>query len=105
MPATQLGLFDDDPAVRPATRHEFVASPEFVARIRAELEATLAMVRVADRLPWPDLTRMTLAELRFRSIVRWLPEAEAAGLRAAFDTEMERLYALEDARLEAQSST
>lgn len=93
MPNTQLGLFDDDPAARPATRHEFVASPEFVERIRSELTATLAMVRAADRLPWPDLTRTTLAELRFRSIVRWLPAEEAEALRAAFDTEIDRLYA------------
>ena len=104
MPATQPDLFGDDPAARPARRHELLASVELVERIRSELEATLAMVRAADRLPWPDLTRMTLAELRFRSIVRWLPEAEAAGLRAAFDAERERLYALEDARLEAPSS-
>jgi hypothetical protein len=101
MAATQLSLFDDDPAVKPAKRHEFVASPEFVERIRSELTTTLAMVRAADRLPWPDLTRTTLAELPFRSIVRYLPPLEAEALRAAFDAEIERLYALEDARAAA----
>lgn len=44
----------------------------------------------------PDLTRATLAELRFHSIARWLPEDEAAELRAAFETELTRLYAAED---------
>lgn len=101
MVSAQFGLFDDDSAVRPARRHEFVADAAFVARIRAELEATLATVSAAERLPWPDLTQMTLAELRFRSIVRYLPELEAAALLAAFDAEMDRLYAIEDARAEA----
>jgi hypothetical protein len=54
---------------------------EFVTRIRDELEATLGAVRQAERLPWADLTRATLAELRFHSIARWLPEKEGAALR------------------------
>lgn len=72
--------------------------PDFVARIRGELEATLRTVRRAEQLPWPDLTRATLAELRFNSIAGWLPDAEAATLRAAFETEMARLYEAEDRR-------
>ena len=76
----------------------FEATPDFVARIRAELNETLALVRAAELLPWPDLTRTTLAELRFNSIARWLPDAEATELRSVFDAEMGRLYDAEDHR-------
>ena len=69
-----------------------------MARIRGELETTLCAVRQADSLPWPDLTRATLAELRFHSIAGWLPEREAATLREAFEAEMRRLYHLEENR-------
>ena len=55
-------------------------------------------VRRAATLPWPDLTKATLAELRFNSIAGWLPDEEAAALRAAFEAEMVRLYAAEDER-------
>jgi len=76
----------------------FVEEPpaDFPARIRGELEATLRCAREAAPLPWPDLTRTTLAELRFHSIAGWLPDAEAAALRAAFAAEMTRLYERED---------
>lgn len=71
---------------------------DFIARIREELEGTLAIVRGAGSLPWPDLTRTTLAELRFHSIAGWLAEDEANTLRAAFESEMSRLYDIEDGR-------
>ncbi|MFL5334913.1 MAG: hypothetical protein ACJ8H8_17405 [Geminicoccaceae bacterium] len=58
-------------------------------------------MRAAELLPWPDLTRTTLAELRFNSIARWLPDAEAAALCQAFDAEMTRLCEVEDRRAEA----
>jgi hypothetical protein len=67
---------------------------DFIARIRGELTGTLARVREAAVLPWKDLTAATLAELRFNSIAGWLPEDEAAALRAGFQREMNRLYAL-----------
>src|SRR4051794_39149275 len=70
--------------------------PDFVARIRDELQGTLSLARQAARLPWPDLTRATIAELRFHSIVRWLPEDEQGPLRVAFEAEMARLYDVED---------
>lgn len=70
---------------------------ELAPRVRDELRSTLATVQAAERLPWPDLTRTTLAELRFHSIARWLPAEEAADMRAAFEIEMTRLYAAEDA--------
>lgn len=71
---------------------------DFVARIRAELRDTLARARDAHALPWPDLTRTTLAEMRFHSVASWLPPDEARSLRAAFAAEMDRLYARHDAQ-------
>ena len=98
MPNSQPDLFADQ-----QSEHQAVAPgafepppPEFIVRIRNELEGTLHAVRTAAMLPWPDLTRATLAELRFHSIARWLPAAEAQGLRAAFEAEMARLYDLYD---------
>jgi len=100
MPDPQLNLF---PNQQSADRDRAPAGLEqppadFVARIRSELEATLETVRQASALPWPDLTRATLAELRFHSIARWLPDEEAAALREAFEAEMARLYEQEDNR-------
>ena len=73
-----------------------------VERIRQKLLATLALVRGAEFQPWADLTRMTLEEISFRSMCDHLPAAEAAAMRAAFDAEMDRIYANEDARWEAE---
>jgi hypothetical protein len=66
----------------------------FIARVRSELTDTLARVREAAALPWKDLTAATLAELRFNSIAGWLPDDEASALRAGFQREMNRLYAI-----------
>ena len=100
MTSPQTDLFAElAPASDPA-KVVFEVTPDFVARIRAELNYTLALVRAAELLPWPDLTRTTLAELRFNSIARWLPEGEAAALRQAFNAEMTRLYDAEDRRVE-----
>lgn len=97
MPEPQLDLFGEQPArVGNAPVVTFVPDAAFVDKIRRELVGTVAMVRAADGLPWPDLTQMTLAEMRFRSISRYLPDAEAAELRAAFDSAMERIYEIEN---------
>jgi hypothetical protein len=100
MPYSQADLFADHPAALEEVAAPALEPPpaEFVARIRGELDATLRAVREAEALPWSDLTRATLAELRFHSIARWLPDEEASGLRAAFEAEMARLYEREDAR-------
>lgn len=96
----QADLFDMAPGDAPAARpgHGGLAEPPdaaFVDGVRQELTATLARVRAAaDALPWRDLTAAYLAELRFRSISRWLPAAEAARLVASFDAELDRLYAV-----------
>jgi hypothetical protein len=75
---------------------------DFVARIRDELTGTLARARGAAALPWKDLTAATLAELRFDSIAGWLPQDEAAALRAEFHRELDRLYAALDAARAAE---
>lgn len=99
MKDAQLSLFGErQPSLEELLPAGFERPPaDFTARIRAELEATLATARVAERLPWPDLTGATLAELRFNSIAGWLPAAEAQDLRARFEAELARLYAAEDA--------
>ena len=105
MPMMQHDLFADEPsAASNAPRGRFEATPEFIAGIRAELEATLRMAREAATLPWPDLTQTTLAELRFESLTGWLPKEEGQALRVAFEAEMTRLYDAEDARREAASA-
>jgi hypothetical protein len=76
---------------------------EFIARVRDELNTTLVRAREAGTLPWRDLTTATLAELRFHSIARWLPADEAAALRADFQREMGRLYAIADAASDSPS--
>lgn len=98
MPASQPDLFADHQAAREERAPAGFELPpaDFVARIRNELVSTLHTVRQAETFPWPDLTRTTLAELRFHSIARWLPDDEAAALRAAFEVEMARLYERED---------
>jgi hypothetical protein len=87
--AQQGDLFEiDDHAVRceppPA---------DFIARIRDELARTLTKAREASALPWRDITQAYLAELRFNSIIAWLPPDEARVLRADFQRELGRLYA------------
>jgi hypothetical protein len=65
---------------------------DFIARIRGELQATLALAAGAEVLPWPDLTKALLTEMRFTSIANWLPLQEADALRSAFNAELDRLY-------------
>ena len=89
----QRDLFESTAAEPPPT--DFIA--RFIARVRDELNTTLARVRGAATLPWRDLTTATLAELRFHSIASWLPADKAAALRAEFQREMGRLYAIAEA--------
>ena len=60
------------------------------------MPSTLAMARAAAQLPWKDLTRATLADLRFNSVACWLPPEEANALREHFQREMTRLYDIAD---------
>ncbi len=97
--APSSDLFDPAPNPRPEP-----LPPHEVDRIRQRLLATLALVRGAQFQPWEDLTRMTIEEIGFRSMCGWLPSGEAAELRAAFDAEMDRIYANEDARWDAEEA-
>lgn len=93
--ARQGELFDRQPDLFdrvPEAEGQEPPPADFIDRIRAELQQTLARVRAASVLPWSDLTRTYLAELRFHSIARWLGEEEATALRTAFSAEMKRLY-------------
>lgn len=108
MPAFQTDLFEDQPTGPQGTLPFGLKEPppaEFVARIRAELVATLRLAQAAATLPWPDLTQATLAELRFKGILGWLPEDEASALLAAFEAELDRLYAAEDERSAAEQTS
>jgi hypothetical protein len=70
---------------------------EIVAIVRARLHATLALVRAADAMPWPDQLAIIREDNAFRFGKDVLPPAEGAALWAAFDAEMDRLYAIMNA--------
>ena len=70
------------------------ASDEIVAAIRTRLHATLALVRSATAMPWPDTLAMIREDNAFRFGKDALPPEEGAALWAAFDAEMNRLYAI-----------
>lgn len=99
--ATQPDLFASSEAPLEPQVEEFDPDrEEFVQRLREELNATLALAQAAPRFPWRDLTRTLMAEMRFHSIAEtWMPPEEGARLRAAFDVEMVRFYAVHDAEL------
>lgn len=101
MPAAQLDLFPEPREPSPAR----AADPLLLGSVRRELSAMLEAYRAAARLPEGDLTKATVAELRFHSLARALPEAEAAALTTAFDAELDRLYALEERARAAGSAT
>ena len=95
--ATQFDLFAPPglpPAAAPVAEQD-AGRASLVARMREELSAELDRLRAATRLPWPDYTASALAELRFESLTRWLPDEEAEALRAAHASELDRLYAAE----------
>lgn len=76
-----------------------VARPpeDLVVLIRARLNATLAMMKAAQAMPWPDRLSIIHAENAFRFDKDALPPEEAARLWAEFDREMDRLFALAEA--------
>ncbi|WP_337875348.1 hypothetical protein [Elioraea sp.] len=69
---------------------------ERLARLEAELNGLLERVRRAERLPFRTLTQALLAELRFMRAHHDIPDGAAK--YAAFQAEMQRLYAIEDER-------
>ncbi|MFN8982912.1 MAG: hypothetical protein ACK5X9_10350 [Alphaproteobacteria bacterium] len=71
---------------------------DFIAFQRAELHKMLAFARDAETFPWANSTKSALAEMRFDGLAHWLPAEEAQMLRDAYAKELDRLYALEDAK-------
>jgi hypothetical protein len=67
---------------------------ERLARLEAELNGLLDRVRTAERLPFRNLTEALLAELRWMRAHHEI--ADGAAKYAAFQAEMQRLYAIED---------
>jgi hypothetical protein len=93
MPSPRQGdLFGND---QPDPSDEDFETPVFYPdpdEVRAELHRILAEARAAKSLPW-DTQRTALYQTIFPQMTGCLPEDEAAQLRFAFDTEMERLKA------------
>jgi hypothetical protein len=77
-------LFGED-----APTPEYRADPD---EVRAELLAILAEARAAQTLPW-DARKLSFYQTVFPQMTLWLPDEEAAQLRFAFETELERLKA------------
>ncbi len=68
---------------------KYYADPE---KVRAKLHKLLAEMRAAGSMPWDDRT-LRLHQTVFPQMTDWLPDEEAAQLRFAFATELERLKA------------
>ncbi len=88
MPAAQADLFaaPSRAAERP--------SDEVAALVRARLHATLALVKAAEAMPWPDTLSIIREDNAFRFGKDALSPDEGAALWAEFDAEMDRLYAV-----------
>jgi hypothetical protein len=69
-------------------------SEEILAIVRRRLHAALDLVRGAGTMPWTDMLDIICEDNAFRFGKDLLPPAEGAALRAAFDVEMDRLYAI-----------
>jgi hypothetical protein len=61
-------------------------------KVRARLHRILAEAKAASTVPW-DPSRVSLYRSIFPQMTLFLPEAEGAQLRFAFDAEMLRLQA------------
>jgi hypothetical protein len=94
----QLDLFGDPRGQERPQAARLDAPPDFVDRIRKELQGTLALAREAEYLPWSDVLLALMAEKRFHSVSRYLPEDEATALCEALEVELVRLYEAEDRR-------
>lgn len=80
-PQPDLFGADSPPAYRPDSD-----------KVRARLHRILAEAKGAETLPW-EPARLSLYRTIFPQMTLWLPEDEAAQLRFAFETELERLQA------------
>jgi hypothetical protein len=69
-------------------------SDEIIGMVRTQLREMLDLVRSADSMPWADDLEIIRADNGFRYAKDALPAEEAAELWAAFNREMDRLYAV-----------
>ena len=69
-------------------------SEEIIALVRSRLHATLALVKSAEAMPWPDQLTIIREDNAFRFGKDALPREEGEALWAEFDAEMDRLYAI-----------
>ena len=95
MSAAQADLFGTP------SHHSAQPDAEIVALVRARLRVTLALVKSADAMPWPDQLAIIREDNAFRFGKDVLPRAEGAALWAEFDAEMNRLYTIMNAGKEA----
>lgn len=96
----QADLFATPDAPTPAVQ----PNEEFIALTRARLQATLALVRDAEDMPWDDHLTIIRHDNDVRFGVELLPKEEGAALWAEFDAHMNRLYAVMNARLAAEGT-
>ena len=104
MAAQEFDLFAT-PAQAPMEARA-AAGPEegIVALIRARMQAMVAKVTAAERMPWPDRLAIAIVENEFRANMRLLPPDEAAALWADFDRELDRLFDVEAAAEDAAAA-
>jgi hypothetical protein len=86
MSAQQAELF--------ATRTSEQPNDEIVGIVRARLRATLELVRSSEQMPWTDQLAIIREDNAFRYDKDVLPADEGASMWAAFNVEMDRLYAI-----------
>jgi hypothetical protein len=88
MSASQTDLFGTP------SRGGDAPSEEVIGLVRTQLRQTLEFVRSSAQMPWTDQLEIIRADNAFRYGKEALPPEEAAELWAAFDREMDRLYAV-----------
>jgi predicted Zn-dependent peptidase len=89
MSSRQRDLFDDEADLFDEDRPTpvFRADPD---EVRQELHKILAEARAAQTMPW-DAEETRVHRTIFPQMANWLPDDEAAQLRAAFAAELARL--------------
>jgi len=73
----------------PPPRVSYAPKP---VKVRLQLVALLDEMRAADSMPWSDKDWRFYQKI-FPQMTNWLSEDEAAQLRLAFETELQRLRA------------
>ena len=68
--------------------------PHIIDGVRAHLHQRLALVKAAEATPWTDMLTIIKEDNDVRSQKGLLPPEEGEALWAAFDVEMDRLYAI-----------